>query len=527
MTAMNAERPAARHSRLNLPLVAFLGAAAACTGAAPPPEPTTPAVQAPPPSVEGPALVVYVVVDQLATGQIERVADRLDGGLARLTGPEAWSGVAVHAHASTETCPGHATLATGASPSIHGIVGNGLRLYGKNAYCLDATPMPVESIGDTAAAAGGSVVSISIKDRGALLLAGQSPTAAVWMNRKKSLEQTGSYRESRAHQPPLVSKDTWVGWVSAPWALSDPTLADAGFFPDEQPHEDGSNIGRTFPHPPPSDRLPPAALANGLLMTPAGGDYLTAAAIAALDRYPLGQGGPPDLLTLSYSHYDGIGHQFTPASLESIDALLRLDDQLQDLMVGLDQKVGAGRWTLVLTADHGAPVGVPDYLDLSAVPAAITSALKDAGLPAPSAFVGAGLFLADDLDPEQRASSVAVARAVAMRAPGVEDLIDMANPQGPFAEHFRASAWPGRGPDLRLLLAANAVPASPDDPTGTTHGAPRPYDQNVPLLLWGVGVKAGAGATVDARQVAPTVAALLGAAAPNGAELGPVSAALK
>jgi predicted AlkP superfamily pyrophosphatase or phosphodiesterase len=262
-------------------------------------------------------------------------------------------------------------------------------------------------------------------------------------------------------------------------------------------------------------------------MTPAGGDYVTAAALAALDRYGLGLGGPPDLLTLSYSHYDGIGHQFTPASLESIDALLRLDDQLQELMDGLDAHAGAGRWSLVLSADHGAPDGVPDYLDLSAVPAAITAALEAAGLPAPSAFVGAGLFLADGLDPEQRARSVEIARQVATQSRGVEDLIDMANPSGPFADAFRASAWAGRGPDLRLLLAPNAVPASADDHTGTTHGAPRPYDQNVPLLAWGVGVRAGQGETVDARQAAPTVAALLGVPAPSGAELGAVATALR
>ena len=110
---------------------------------------------------------------------------------------------------------------------------------------------------------------------------------------------------------------------------------------------------------------------------------------------------------------------------------------------------------------------------------------------------------------------------------GVLDLVDLKHPTGAFAEAFRASYFPGRSPDARLLLADNAVPVYKKDPRGTTHGAPRPYDQQVPFLAVGAGVKAGQGGVVDVRQVAPTAAALLGVPAPDGAQAPAVAAALQ
>ncbi len=515
-------RPLALRMLCPLPLALAVGCPTS-----PQDRPPVPVVAPAHPAAEAPALVVYVVVDQLGEEQLDRMIDRFKGGLARLTSDTAYRAVARYHHSSTETCPGHATLATGGSPAVHGIVGNSFVLKGKEAYCLDALPLPVDTVGDAARAAGGEVVSLSLKDRGSVLLSGRAPTLAMWMDRRKGAQVSLPLDFPKAVTPPLVARDAWVAWMDPPWTLSDPSLEGLFGIQDQQAHERDVGTGLTFPHPGPAGALPAPALPSALMNTPAGGDFLTAAALEAVDRFALGQNGPPDLLTVSYSHFDGIGHSYTPASLESLDALLRLDGQLQELMDGLDAKVGPGRWSLVLSADHGAPMIPPTYVDLDDLPAAIDAALKAEGLPAAALFFGTTVVLDPALDADGRARSAAVVRRLVLAVPGVEDLVDLANPEGPFAAAFAQSRYQDRAGDLTLVLAENAVPLYKKDPTGTTHGSPRPYDQQVPFLAFGAGVKAGKGPEVDARQIAPTVVRLLHAPPLSGAELPAVAAALR
>lgn len=518
---------------MRLPPLATLAALAACTGAATPakaPEVAAPAAQAAQPALaaarQGPPLVVLVVVDQLAQAHLDRLAGKLPGAFGRLTGPEAWQAVGVYAHSATETCPGHATIATGASPSVHGIVGNSFVLNGRMAYCLDAGPLPVQSIGDVVTAAGGKVASLSIKDRGATLVGGNKPTLVAWMNRRTGVEQTGTYAAPQPLQPPLVPTSDWVGWVTTPWTLANPQLVASLGIPDDQPHESDPGIGRTFPHTAPSASAGPAGVANLLMATPAGGEYLTAAALAAVDRAELGQDATPDLLSVSYSHFDGIGHTFTPASQESVDALIRLDQQLARLFAGLDERVGAGAWTVVLTADHGIPMQVPTYVDLEPLTLAIASELAGADLPPLAGRAGTAVYLNPGLPPDQRAASLAAVTRAAASVPGIAHVVDLANPTGPFAQAFVENRFEGRNPDFEIVLQEGAITSSSGRASGTTHGSPYPYDTRVPVLAWGQGIQPGQGGEVDMRDVAPTLAALLGAPPPKQATGTPLTAAL-
>lgn len=473
-----------------------------------------------------PKLVVLVVVDQLGQAHLDQWGHLFQGGLARLTGPGAYRATGVYPHAVTETCPGHATLATGASPSVHGIVSNHFPLDGKPSYCLEAEPLPAQTIGDIARAGGAKVATVSIKDRGATLIAGQDASLVVWVDRKTGIEQTGSHAEHAPLSPPLVPTETWMAWAAEPWVLHDPDRMKGIEIADDQEHENDPGVGTTFPHASGDTTDGPAGLARRLMVTPVGGDYLTAAGLAAIERVPLGATDTPDFLSLSYSHFDGIGHAFTPLSLEGVDSLLRLDLQLADLFEGLDARVGAGQWTVVLSADHGTPMGVPHYVDLEPLGPRLDEALAAAGLPALRDASVTAISLQAGLTPQQRRASLSVARRVAGSIEGTVDVLDLNDPTGPFADAWRLNLYPGRNADFEVILAEGAIPMFRGMTRGTTHGSPRSYDTEVPVLAWGVGVKSGAGGRVDVRSVAPTVAALLGLAPPAQAEAPPLTAAL-
>ena len=124
----------------------------------------------------------------------------------------------------------------------------------------------------------------------------------------------------------------------------------------------------------------PDNLGRALKLTPAGGTFLTDAALSAVARFKPGADTTPDLLTVSYSHFDGISHTHTPESRESLDSLLRLDQELARLMDSLDASVGVGRWSLVLTGDHGAPPRTS--------PAPVEEARRSYGGPAVASTAG-------------------------------------------------------------------------------------------------------------------------------------------
>lgn len=461
--------------------------------------------------------MVLVAVDQLPIRLLDATRPWLapDGGITRLLG--GYRATAAHAHGGTTTCPGHATLSTGASPSVHGVIANRWHVAGKSVYCADPDgdgapdigALRAETVADRLVAAGGRVVSLGLKDRAPIMLGGRAPTALAWFDRK-----------ALAFVPGGTACAAGCGWMDAakpvlgqPWV---PLRADYGV-PDDQPFE-SPELGRTFPKPPPTD-------AAAWLYTPAAGSTLTDLAIAGVDALDLGSGPAPDLLAVAYSQVDYIGHAWTADSWEARDAVLALDRDLGRLFAHLDAKLG-GRYAVVLSSDHGSTPGSAFRLDPVPVEAAVRAAATAAGAPdAPGVLDEPMYWLPAGTDPSKRAAAARAAAAAFRADPHV-------------ANAWALHADPGTA-DPAVLLSYDAVRAGdvyvllqPDtlwlygDGTGTDHGTPYPADQDVPLLAWGAGVVTGVeGARTDTRVVAPTIAALLGIEAPKQAEK-PAEAAL-
>lgn len=355
---------------------------------------------------ERPQLILQVTVDQLRGDLPTRYYDRLgEGGFRYL-----WeSGIvyrdAHHAHANTETIVGHATLATGAHPSNHGMVGNlwfdretgfttynvedpNFRLLTQGASVdanteIDPTQRAARSEGRSPAAmlvttfsdelrsnTGGKakVIGVSVKDRGAISMAGHSGTA-YWFSKANGEFVTSTYY-----------LDEYPDWVSA-FNVAKPAQQFAGttwellhdrdsyLFGDSDDREwetDVGGFGRTFPH----------SFGDGsskyfttwLTLSPPGDELVLDFAKQALVEEQLGQDAVTDYLSVSFSSTDYVGHVFGPSSLEAEDNILRLDRTLADLFAFVDKHVGLENTLIVLSADHGGP-DTPGYLNSLSIPA--------------------------------------------------------------------------------------------------------------------------------------------------------------
>lgn len=298
-----------------------------------------------------PRLVVLCSVDQLARWVFEQGRPHLaaDGGFRRLLAEGVHFTQCAYEHACTETGPGHATIATGAPASGHGIVRNEWWSAedGGKVYCVgekvEALPdlregkdrgpgrMLLPTLGDSLKAhvPGAKVASVSWKDRSAILMAGRAADAVVWFE-----ATTGN----------LVTNTTWAAttpaWLSAfnaaraidgfhgfVWDRIGPAEAYAGLVDDrpyEVPHQNGSNQ-RTLPQPITGGRPDPElGFFVEVYGSPVGNTLVRLATEAAVQGMELGGDAVPDLLCVSFSSTDVIGHQFGPDSVEARDALLRL-----------------------------------------------------------------------------------------------------------------------------------------------------------------------------------------------------------
>lgn len=459
--------------------------------------------EAPPPQPEpqGAALVVLVVVDQLSTALLERALPMMDGGIARMT-TEGWAGRARYPHASLLTAPGHATLSTGASPAVHGIIGNSWVEDGVVVTSTRPEALMAPTIGDVVAAGQGRVASLSYKDRGAVLLGGPDADLLAWWDRQSEalVARRGT---SRSPMLPAARVEAVAG---QPWVALYPERY-AALMPDAGEQEDGSEAGGiTFPHP-----APGTLGSRALRGSPAAGTLLTDAAIATVTDLALGTDSHPDLLTVSYSHTDYVGHAFGPKSWEAVDNLVRLDDELQRLFDHLDDQVGPGRYAVVLTADHGAADRVEQYVQRKAFGERMAASLRPHGIEV--RFVRPHLFLQPN-DGAAVQHAIEAARSVPGVAAAVAGDPESIPPETPYATAIAASLYPPRSGDVYVLLEEGGAWGSGRGPKGMEHGTPYDYDAVVPLLAMGPGVGDATPGTVDARQIAPELAALLGVQPP-------------
>ena len=481
------------------------------------------------------SLGVIVVVDQLRGDLLARYDDLFTGGFRRMLDGGAVFTNATHDHAETSTAPGHTTLGTGRMPRRHGIAANtwyervddGWR----SVYAVSDTSVRIladpglegrspaniraDAIGDWVQAADpeARVVAISRKDRGAIPLAGHGATEVYWMALDDGV---GGFTTSTYYRHELPE---WVReanatltpdlWGDTVWTYSGPPGSESRARPDENAGE-ADGVHTTLPHHAhiEVDMYDRGDWGEWLQDSPASDVAVTTLATHALRALDLGARGSVDLLALSYSSTDGVGHTFGPLSTEQLDNLLRLDRELGELMDSLDARVGEGRWTLALSADHGV-VDLPEWGMANGAPAMRISAAE---------LEAADAALAQVTVDESGESVASALRATAL----VEEaypfsLLRGGEPLDSFAALFHNGYVEGRVPSFPGLNVAVRLPEGAyDEEFGTGHGSPYFYDRWVPFILYGARVTPGIRdervATVD---LAPTLAQLLGIALPT------------
>jgi predicted AlkP superfamily pyrophosphatase or phosphodiesterase len=518
-----------------------------------------------------PRLVLQITVDQLRGDLPGRYADRLtEGGFRYLMEKGTWYIDAHYRHANTETAVGHATLATGADPSRHGIIANdwidqesGAFVYNTEDdrhHIIGREPKAHEGVSPRNLAAstfgdelvvynGGRsrVFSVSVKDRGAILPGGHAGKA-FWFSKSSGEFVTSTYYY-----------DSYPQWVTQ-WNAAKPAdafkgkswelLNDRATYVhgrmDDRPYEaDLKPLGRIFPHPLGGDTKYFYLL---LTLTPIGDMLTLDFAKALVENEKLGQNdkGAPDYLQISFSSTDYIGHLFGPSSLETEDNILRLDRTLSDLFRFIDEKIGLDQTLIVLSADHGAPEA-PEYMaslglstgrfafDWFKSEGPLTEALQKkygradfiAGHSHPylylnlDAIASAGQNIAD------------VERFVAdelMKIPGIAyaqtrgDLLAGRITESPIQNQIRRSFHPTRSGNIHLVPEQYWFLHSTEEAEkmgigsiAAIHGSPWAYDTYVPIFFAGRGVPAQIiGRRVAPTDIAPTLAAYLGVKPPSG-----------
>lgn len=482
-----------------------------------------------------PALTVIVTVDQMRNDHLDLLTDYYRGGFRRLSeGGLRFSNAWVE-HAATNSSPGHATIATGAYPRTHGVVDNSWKEFRDGAwarvYAEDLLPancaaepsgaragLAVETLGEQVMQSGGKFLAISAGREIAKLYAGGAPGAAIWLS-----PEDGGFRttrcESEAAWLTRFNEEQLPVFVSNRWERSLPTAASADLRSDESPFESEGDP-YAFPHAAPNGA---ENLLTWFYDTPNADEAMLALAAAAVEAEELGADNTPDLLNVVVNTIDNVGHKFGPFSVEQADNLYRLDAALGAFMDELDRLVGAGRWALVLTADHGAPPA-PEARE-----AAGAQSAQRVSEAAVTEIINAAHEAASGFPPEDPARIDAVISVVEsfdiVAAALTEARIrDRAAANDKIAALYEKNLVTGKIPrhpfydvDGRGLAEFGVIPLLKEyvvvDWATSIHGSPYDYDRRVPMVFLGACIEGGtAGERIRTVDVAPTLSRLMGLA---------------
>ena len=477
-------------------------------------------------------LVVFITVDQMRESYLERYAGQLTGGLGRLLRGGACFRNAYHDHAVTETAPGHSVVLSGRFPRSTGIVANGAGVLDPQAALLPPARGPGASPfrfrgsaridwlrnADPASRA----LSISRKDRGAILPLGRAHQQAYWY------AWPGVFTTSTYYADTLP---TWVrrfnaraeprSYAGKTWSL---LLPDSAYpEPDSVPVE-GAGRDFTFPHVLPADSTVLGALAEYPFMDQVTLDL----ALAGLNALALGASPHTDLLAVSLSTTDAIGHRYGPESREIHDQVLRLDRMLGTFIDSIYRLRDSTTVVFALTADHGvtpfpelhartAEEARARRVDMGPLMTPIISGLARRGVPA-SAFtfsdfmltVNRAAFAAAGVNAD---SVVADFAARARTIPGVARVDYVARlARGDTVHDAVTRRWAHMlPPDVPVPVVVTLKPGYVSAGTSADHGSPYDPDAHVPVMFYGPPFRAGKFTrTVRVVDLAPTLARALG-----------------
>ena len=510
-----------------------------------------------------PRLVVVLVVDQMRGDYIDRYGHQWSKGLKRLVTDGAYYKQAYYPYLNNVTCVGHATISTGAFPATHGIVGNSWydRESGRSIRCVDDPTATTVSYAGPATAGSSSarllvptlsdelrsqlpaarVVTFSMKERTAIMLAGRRAAAATWF----SAAARGFVTSSAYTATPVpaisallaktpVETDFGKTWVR--------TLPESAYLFDDAgvAEKPPAYWTATFPHDlKGKGPTPDATFYTEWEGSPFSDAYLGRLAAGAVDQLKLGTGQGTDFLGISFSALDLVGHDFGPSSHEVQDVLARLDATVGELLAHLDRTVGAANYVVALGGDHGVSP-IPEQVaargisaarvPTATVVAAATQALKAApeGANATVRLQNADLYFDADSVERLRATPTLLASTLgAIRAvPGVANalLADALPALAAAGDHDARAAlagyYPGRSGHMVVVLRPYSFfvtddgTAQPGD--ASDHDSLYDYDQHVPVVLFGAGITRGVYLRhVTPADLAPTLAHLCGITLPR------------
>lgn len=487
-----------------------------------------------------PKLIVVVIVDQMRADYLERFAPYETGGFHRFATEGADFLNANYEHSPTETCVGHAVLISGRNPAHTGIVANEWydREGGKMTYCVEDADSPLlkgsgpgvsprnflgDGLGDWlhASFSDSRVYSVSLKDRAAIVMGGRHPQGAFWFSHDDGEFTTSRYYADRLpdwveefnkrHLTDKYAGKTWTPVLEST-SLAYHTKEVASQFPHAMPHGSGP------------------ALHDAVYGSPFGDELLEAFAEVAIASNQLGQKKVPDLLAVSFSSNDAVGHAYGPFSPEIADEQIRLDRILARLMSFVNQRVGSENVLWVLSADHGVE---PDpeaertlNFNMAAQRLPFSEALKSIGAQLNAIFHVTGemhwfaahtdtmLYFDQATLAKHGISLQAACSALSTKVhdvPGIAGFYDPSRlpPSGWITTYLQNSDYSPRSGDVYYLTKEWTYFSS--NPTGTSHGDPWPYDTHVPFVVLGWHIRPERlTQPVQVVDLAPTLASLVG-----------------
>lgn len=516
-----------------------------------------------------PKLVVGLVVDQMRYDYLYRYEKKYGtGGFKRLLNEGYNVSNCHYNYVPTYTAPGHTSIYTGCTPATHGIIGNNWfdHTTKTNVYCTNdtiyktvgasgregqmaPTRMLTSTIGDELRIASlkkSKVFGVALKDRSSILPAGHGANGAFWFDGTSGswISSTYYYKNGDADLPQWIKntnekrQELFLHYLDKKWE----TLGDIATYTesieDNNPYE-STFTGETspvFPHDLPAIKA--ASKSYGIMKaTPFGNTITKDFAKLMIENEKLGMSGNTDMICISFSSTDYVGHQFGPTSKEVEDTYIRLDKDLEDLLVFLDKKIGKGNYLLFLTADHGA-VEVPEYLKEFRIPGGnvdpdallkeLDTLLEQTLGPEKNneryllSYENQQLFFNTTLLEQKNIALDKAKKTITdflMSQPYVANVYDEKQMR---EEHYTTGIamllQNGYNAKRSGHLLVNYQPGyTEDDKKGTTHGSPYSYDTHVPLIFMGTGIKKGKSVSYTTiTQIAPTVCSLLNIPFTNG-----------
>jgi len=468
-----------------------------------------------------PKLVVFIVIDQSTPSIINKYKHLFIGGYSWLFEHGIQFQNAFHDHGMTTTAPGHYAISTGIHPGKGGIIGNEWfdRDLKRGWYCVEDSlsinftdnsdgrsfrNINSLTVGDWLKnkQSDSKVISISGKDRSAILLGGKNPDISIWYD-KKGQYTTSSYYSSEL---PNWLKDyndqldvhSYLDTVWVPIYDNETysSNARADYYPGEEDWEKKSEYSPTFPIS--FSAMGKKSLLKNFYTTPFGDRSILELAELSIQEYELGKDDIPDILFLGLSATDGVGHDNGPHSFEQLDNHLRLDKYLGDFINSQEDKLGKGNILYILSSDHGV-LDLPEYLseqgiDSGRISRAVRDSIFSITMKKIRSQIGKGkiyryenfFYFDHSMNGVERKVATEILKEQLINIPGVDSVVTkyelLKDGKDNISRRLKNMVHINKSPDIYLILKKYWTWTSK---RGTSHGSPYDYDTHIPLIFSG------------------------------------------